>query len=84
MNKEICAFANIFGKPKEGIHKYRIFGLAGVDVFFTILAAVFIWWIWGDYSLLFLCKTLLGLFLVSILCHRFFCVRTTIDRFLFP
>jgi hypothetical protein len=28
--------------------------------------------------------TLFGLFLLGIVLHRLFCVRTTIDKFLFP
>ena len=33
---------NYFGKPNEGIHSYRIFGLAAVDVAMTLGASYLI------------------------------------------
>lgn len=34
-----CPYANIFGKPKTGVHSIRIFDLALVDIVLTIIAA---------------------------------------------
>ena len=36
------AFKNIFGKPGEGIHKYRLFGVAAADLMLTIFISVLI------------------------------------------
>jgi len=77
-----CQFKNIFGKVGEGVHAYRILNIAIVDVLFTILAAWFIYWkFFPIYSFLFI---LICLFFLGIVAHRVFCVRTSIDKFLFP
>ena len=78
-----CIFSkykNIFGKPKEGAHSYRIMNIAIVDVLSTILLGILISY-FGKYKLW---VVLVVLFTLGILVHRLFCVRTTIDRFLFP
>jgi hypothetical protein len=36
-----CPYKFIFGVPGQGVHSYRIFGLAFVDILGTILLA---WW----------------------------------------
>ncbi len=33
-------YADIFGKPGEGVHRYRFAGLAVVDVIATLIAAI--------------------------------------------
>ena len=38
MNK-LCQYKNIFGEPKKGIHAYRIFNIAIVDLLLTIFIA---------------------------------------------
>ncbi len=67
-----CAFKNVLGVPGEGVHSLRMFNLAIVDVLATIAAArvmkIPIWFA----------------FLLGIILHRLFCVRTTIDKLLFP
>lgn len=78
----MCIFAkykDIFGKPKEGLHSYRLFDIAIVDVLLTILLAFLISYFF-KYSFLIV---LLILFLLGIVLHRLFCVRTTIDKLLF-
>lgn len=70
----------MFGKPNTGAHKYRFFNIAIIDVVLTIVLAYVISWFF-EYPLL---LTLGILFLLGILMHRFFCVRTTVDKFLFP
>ena len=71
-----------FGKPDEGIHKYRdpIFNTAIVDVIVTIIGA-FIISKYTDYSFIII---LIIIFILGIIIHRLFCVRTTVDKFLFP
>jgi len=76
----LCQYKDILGKVGEGVHSARFMGLAIVDVIFTILGAyllslLFHWDFW---------ITLLCLFILGIILHRIFCVRTTIDKLLFP
>jgi len=76
----LCQYKNILGKVGKGVHSYRIFNIAIVDVIFTIIGAYVIY--------LFLPKInyfviLISLFLLGIILHRIFCVRTTIDKYLF-
>ena len=76
-----CQYRDILGKVGEGPHSLRIFDIAIVDVILTIFGAYII-------NLLVFpkCKyllVLLVLFLLGIVLHRIFCVRTTIDKLLF-
>lgn len=74
-----CKYKNALGKPHEGVHKYLLFNISIVDVILTIIGAMLISW---GFKLNF-GMTLLLLFLSGIVLHRLFCVRTTIDKFLF-
>ena len=74
-----CQYANIFGAPKTGIHAYRFANIAIVDFIGTVVLA-FVVCFFTKWSFAW---TLLGLFVLGIVMHRLFCVRTTIDRFLF-
>lgn len=76
----LCKYKNMFGMPNEGAHSYRIFDLAVVDIIATILLAVGISYFY-NFSFVY---TSLFLFISGIILHRLFCVRTTIDKFLFP
>ena len=76
----MCKYKNIFGKVKEGVHSYRIFNIAIVDVIFTVLAAYLINKSFPNYKFIYI---LLVLFLLGIVMHRIFCVETTIDQLLF-
>ena len=71
----------IFGEVNKGFHSYKIFNIAYIDVILTIIGAYIIYYFWPKYNF----WTILGLlFLLGIVCHRLFCVRTTIDKLLFP
>ena len=37
-----CKYKDILGKPKTGLHSYRVFNVAIVDVLFTVLLAKFV------------------------------------------
>ena len=76
----LCQYKNTFGTPEVGIHSYRIFNIAIVDVSATILLAYVIYLFLPKYNFFFI---LICLFLLGILFHRLFCVRTTIDKLLF-
>lgn len=75
----LCKYKDILGKPNQGIHSYRIFNIAIVDVLLTILAA-FILSIVTKYKFIY---TLIFMFILGIISHKIFCVRTTIDKLLF-
>jgi hypothetical protein len=75
----LCKYKNILGEPGKGIHKYRIFNIAIVDVLLTVLLALFISYIIKTNFWI----TLLVVFLIGIITHRIFCVKTTIDKTLF-
>ena len=36
----LCPYKDIFGQPKRGVHKYRLFGLAFVDLLLTFIGAI--------------------------------------------
>ena len=76
----LCKYKDIFGKPNTGVHKYRFFGVAVVDVVLTILLAALISYT-GKYPFWIV---LGGLFALGIFFHHLFCVRTTVDKWLFP
>ena len=75
----LCKYKDILGKPNQGIHSYRIFNIAIVDVLLTIIAA-YILSVVTNYKLIY---TLTFMFILGIISHRIFCVRTTIDKLLF-
>jgi len=75
-----CKYKDIFGKVGEGPHSYRLFNIAVVDVVLTILGAFIIYLFFPQYKFYYI---LLVLFITGIIMHRLFCVRTTIDKFLF-
>ena len=75
----LCAYKNALGIPGQGIHSYRIFNIAVMDVIMTIIGAYI-------FSLIFrtpFLYTSIGLFILGIVLHRLFCVRTTVDKILF-
>jgi len=80
MDWDLSKYKDIFGKPNSGVHKYRFFGIAIVDVAETILGA----WIISYYSGYSFVYTLGFLFILGIIVHRLFSVRTTIDKLVFP
>lgn len=75
-----CKYKYILGKPKTGAHSIRIFDIAIIDVILTILLAYLVNLFYPIYSFQ---KILLTLFILGIILHRLFCVRTTIDKLLF-
>ena len=78
---DLCRYKHIFGKPNTGIHTYRFFNIAIVDVILTILLAWLIKYVVAPSTNLF--EILFISFMSGIIVHRIFCVRTTIDKLLF-
>ena len=75
----LCQYKNILGEVGEGVHSIRFLNMAVVDVLLTILGSYllslnFNWNFW---------ITLVVVFILGIILHRLFCVRTTIDKLLF-
>ena len=56
----LCKYSNIFGNPGKGLHKYRIFNIAIVDVVLSVLLAILIYYILNFFELriTFLCVLL--------------------------
>jgi hypothetical protein len=75
----LCNYSDIFGRPKEGVHSHRIFGLATIDVLGTI-GGGYLLSRWMGIS--FIVSTII-LFIIGIILHYLFCVDTTINITLF-
>lgn len=75
-----CKYSDIFGKVKSGIHSYRVFDIAIMDVIFTFIGAFLLQLLFPNINFFVI---LLMLFIIGIGLHRLFCVRTTIDKLLF-
>ncbi len=76
----LCKYKNMLGEVGKGIHSYRIFNIAIADVLFTIIGAYIIHFFIPKYSFI---SILISLFILGIILHRLFCVRTTVDKLLF-
>ena len=76
----LCAYKDLIGKPNTGIHKYRLFDIAVMDVVITFFAA----WLFAYIMKWNAPRTILSVFIIGIISHRIFCVRTTVDKWLFP
>ena len=77
---DLCKYKYTLGVPRKGIHSYRLFDVAIADVIMTIIGSFIISYL---FKLPFLYVTLF-IFILGIFLHRIFCVRTTIDKLLFP
>ena len=73
-------FDKIIGVPNVGIHSYRIFDIAYMDIIVVLIGSIFLAWLlsWSYV------KTIIGMFVFGIVVHRVLDVRTTVDKWLFP
>lgn len=79
MSCPFSKYSDIFGKPNTGFHSFRILNIAINDLLGTILISGLI-----SYGFKFNFFIVLFLFLIlAIICHRLFCVDTTINKFIF-
>lgn len=76
----LCKYKNALGIPGTGIHSFRIYNVAIMDVIMTLIGAFFISRLL-KISYLYTCAFL---FVLGIILHRVFCVRTTVDKIIFP
>jgi magnesium-transporting ATPase (P-type) len=85
-NLSLCKYKDLFGKPGEGVHSIRIFNIAVVDVLATLLFAFGLHIVLEKYIIkknFSIWITIIISFILGIISHRLFCVRTTIDKLLF-
>jgi hypothetical protein len=77
-----CPYRKMFGEVNTGLHAIRFLNIAIVDVLLTIMCAwILYYYILGQkYSFWII---LVCFFLLGIMAHRLFCVRTTVDKLLF-
>ena len=75
----LCKYKDLFGKPNEGLRKYRIAGIAILDTLVVLLIGIVFSYMTGTPLL----PTLAVFFISGIIVHRMFCVRSGIDRILF-
>ena len=77
---DLCKYKDLFGIPGQGIHAFKIFGISIWDTLIVLPFAIFFAWVanWS-YS-----YTIVGFYILGIIVHRLFCVRTTVDKLLFP
>lgn len=73
-------YRNALGMPNTGVHSYRFFGIAIVDVILTILGAGII----SHFSKYNFFIVLILFFILGVFLHRIFSVRTTLDKLFFP
>ena len=76
-----CKYKNLFGELGTGVHSYRFYNIAILDVVITFVVAyllnIFI------FPNIAYSKVVILFFILGIILHRFFCVKTTVDKFLF-
>ena len=80
LSLSLCKYRDALGVPGKGVHYLRVGGIAVADVVMTLVGAYII----AYYARASFAWTAAGLFLLGIILHRLFCVRTTIDKLLFP
>lgn len=77
----LCRYKNALGRPREGVHKYRIpiLDIAAADTLLTVLLALVVSKIFKvSFLWSFIATILLGIIL-----HKLFCVETTINKKIF-
>jgi hypothetical protein len=75
----LAQYRDIFGKPGEGAHAWRVCGLAAVDVLLTVLLALFVSMASGK-SLM---SCFVAMMLLAVVCHLAFHVNTRLNMTLF-
>jgi len=84
----LCKYKNIFGEPNTGLHNIRIFNIAIFDVLSTVIVGILIHqfiivkWL-NLHNSISLFMVLVVLFILGIILHRLFCVKTTVDKMIF-
>ena len=79
MKNPLCKYKDMFGKPNTGLHSIRFMGVAIFDVVFVLICAILIAWIFKWPYI----PTIIGVYILGIVVHHAFCVRTAVDVALF-
>ena len=77
--KDLCKFKDSLGKPREGVHSYRIFDIAILDVLGTILLGYLTHLLFPNITVW---QGFVIWFLLAIILHWLFCVDTTLIKLL--
>lgn len=73
-----CKYKDVFGKPNEGVHRFRVFNLAIVDVILTVFLGLLL----SKFLKINKFSSILLSFGLGIIFHKIFCVDTTINKIL--
>lgn len=76
----LCKYKDLFGVPNTGVHRYRIFYIAIVDVAVTLVIV----YLFSRFTKINIWISLVIFFAAMIIAHRLFCVRSTTDKLFFP
>lgn len=79
----LCQYKNVFGKPNNGLHSYRVAGFAIIDIVLTLLVAILICYMRSLNSIKSVLIYFIYLMLIAVILHRIFCVNTTLNLMLF-
>jgi hypothetical protein len=72
-------YRHIFGKEDEGVHSIRLYNIAVVDVLLTVIFSIVISYTFNMNLII----TLINMFLLAIIMHYLFGVKTTINNYMF-
>lgn len=75
----LCQYKDALGKPREGVHQYRLFNFAIVDIIMTIIAGIVI----SKFFNINVFLAVLLMFLIGVAAHLLFCVDTALNQMLF-
>jgi len=82
MPSPLCKYKHIFGEERRGVHSWRLFDIAIVDLLATVSVAALLTFVikktWWMFFLI-----LGGLLVLGIIVHRLFCVNTKINMMIF-
>ncbi len=97
MTQGLCQYRDLLGKPRQGVHAWRIgtdkTNFAAQDIISTLVGALILALILSYFHIFGANKlepfTLYGivlacLFVAGIILHRLFCVKTTLGQILLP
>jgi len=76
----LCKYKYIFGYPNQGIHRFRLFNIAIVDVIQTFIGSLVLSYLFKTPLL----WTTISLFIFAEIIHYIFCIDTAVMVFLFP
>jgi hypothetical protein len=74
-----CAYKHALGVPGEGVHSARFLGTAVFDYIGTIILAMIV----TKFTKIPLVLTTIGMFILGIILHMLFCLRTGTEIWLF-